>query len=160
MIDHVGINVSDYERSKAFYVEALAPVGYELGIEREGRAAGFVEQTELGRKPSFWLEATRTPVTENGHISFGPPTGRRSTHSTPRRWPPAEPTMARQASGRSTTRTTTAPSSATPTATTSRRYVTAPPARRVPKRCAGGPRLAGGGDAVKWRRFAAVSAPR
>jgi catechol 2,3-dioxygenase-like lactoylglutathione lyase family enzyme len=73
MIDHVGINVSDYERSKAFYVEALAPVGYELGIEREGRAAGFVEQTELGRKPSFWLEATRTPVTENVHISFGAP---------------------------------------------------------------------------------------
>ena len=70
MIDHVGINVSDYERSKAFYVEALAPLGYELGIEREGRAAGFVEQTELGRKPSFWLEATRTPVTENVHISF------------------------------------------------------------------------------------------
>ena len=73
MIDHVGINVSDYERSKAFYVEALAALGYELGIEREGRAAGFVEQTELGRKPSFWLEATRTPVTENVHISFGAP---------------------------------------------------------------------------------------
>src|SRR5215208_2884058 len=71
MIDHVGINVSDYERSKAFYVEALAPLGYKLGIEREGRAAGFVEQTELGRKASFWLEATRTPVTENVHISFG-----------------------------------------------------------------------------------------
>src|SRR5215213_6699308 len=73
MIDHVGINVSDYERSKAFYVEALAPLGYELGIELEGRSAGFVEQTELGRKPSFWLEATRTPVTENVHISFGGP---------------------------------------------------------------------------------------
>jgi catechol 2,3-dioxygenase-like lactoylglutathione lyase family enzyme len=71
MIDHVGINVSDYERSKAFYVEALAPLGYELGIEREGRAAGFVEPTELGRKPSFWLQATRTPVTENVHIAFG-----------------------------------------------------------------------------------------
>jgi catechol 2,3-dioxygenase-like lactoylglutathione lyase family enzyme len=73
MIDHVGINVSDYERSKAFYVEALAPLGYELGIEPAGGAAGFVEQTEVGRKPSFWLEATRTPVTENVHISFGTP---------------------------------------------------------------------------------------
>jgi catechol 2,3-dioxygenase-like lactoylglutathione lyase family enzyme len=73
MIDHVGINVSDYERSKAFYVEALAPLGYELGIERAGRAAGFVEQTEIGPKPSFWLEATRTPVTENVHISFAAP---------------------------------------------------------------------------------------
>jgi catechol 2,3-dioxygenase-like lactoylglutathione lyase family enzyme len=73
MIDHVGINVSDYERSKAFYVEALAPLGYELGIEPAGGAAGFVEQTEVGRKPSFWLEARRTPVTENVHISFGAP---------------------------------------------------------------------------------------
>jgi catechol 2,3-dioxygenase-like lactoylglutathione lyase family enzyme len=71
MIDHVGINVSDYERSKAFYVVALAPLGYELGIEWEGRSAGFVEKTGVGRKPSFWLEATRTPVTENVHISFG-----------------------------------------------------------------------------------------
>jgi|SRR5215218_5181568 len=73
MIDHVGINVSDYERSKAFYVEALAPLGYGSASSARAAPAGFVEQTELGRKPSFWLEATRTPVTENVHISFGAP---------------------------------------------------------------------------------------
>ena len=28
MIDHVGFPVSDYERSKAFYTAALAPLGY------------------------------------------------------------------------------------------------------------------------------------
>ena len=27
MLDHVGIEVSDYERSKAFYEAALAPLG-------------------------------------------------------------------------------------------------------------------------------------
>jgi catechol 2,3-dioxygenase-like lactoylglutathione lyase family enzyme len=73
MIDHLGINVSDYERSKAFYVQALAPLGFELGMEPAGRAAGFVEQTELGRKPSFWIEGTRTPVSENVHLAFAAP---------------------------------------------------------------------------------------
>ena len=29
MIDHVGFPVSDYERSKAFYLKALAPLGIE-----------------------------------------------------------------------------------------------------------------------------------
>jgi catechol 2,3-dioxygenase-like lactoylglutathione lyase family enzyme len=70
MIDHIGINVSDYERSKAFYARALAPLGFELGMEPRGGAAGFVERTEVGPKPSFWIEATRTPVTENVHIAF------------------------------------------------------------------------------------------
>lgn len=30
MIDHLGFSVSDYERAKAFYVKALAPLGYSL----------------------------------------------------------------------------------------------------------------------------------
>ena len=30
MIDHVGFPVSDYARSKAFYRETLAPLGYTL----------------------------------------------------------------------------------------------------------------------------------
>jgi catechol 2,3-dioxygenase-like lactoylglutathione lyase family enzyme len=29
MIDHFGFGVSDYERAKAFYAEALAPLGIE-----------------------------------------------------------------------------------------------------------------------------------
>src|SRR3954462_4104189 len=73
MIDHLGINVSDYERSKAFYVQALAPLGFELGMEPAGRAAGFVEQTELGRKPSFRIEGTGTPVSENVPLAFAAP---------------------------------------------------------------------------------------
>src|ERR1700684_3499897 len=47
MIDHVGFPVSDYERSRAFYAKALAPLGYALVMEVDQaenyhQAAGFV----------------------------------------------------------------------------------------------------------------------
>jgi catechol 2,3-dioxygenase-like lactoylglutathione lyase family enzyme len=58
MIDHVGFPVSNYERSKAFYARALAPLGYVLVMEvgahmTESRApaAGF----GVGGKPDFWI---------------------------------------------------------------------------------------------------------
>jgi catechol 2,3-dioxygenase-like lactoylglutathione lyase family enzyme len=57
MIDHVGFPVSDYERAKAFYLKALAPLGYELVMEVEQEtengspAAGF----GAGGKPDFWI---------------------------------------------------------------------------------------------------------
>ncbi len=41
MIDHVSVEVADYDRSKAFYVEALGPLGYELLKEFDGKVAGF-----------------------------------------------------------------------------------------------------------------------
>jgi hypothetical protein len=41
MLDHVGIEVSDYERSKAFYLAALAPLGVSLLMEFGSAAAGF-----------------------------------------------------------------------------------------------------------------------
>jgi catechol 2,3-dioxygenase-like lactoylglutathione lyase family enzyme len=65
VLDHVGFGVSDYERSKAFYLEALAPLEIQLIKEPSERAAGF------GRngKPFFWLEATRPPVTQV-HVAF------------------------------------------------------------------------------------------
>ncbi|MGE3147563.1 MAG: VOC family protein [Pseudorhodoplanes sp.] len=57
MIDHIGFPVTDYERSKAFYLKALAPLGYELVMEvsqeteKGHSAAGF----GIGRKPDFWI---------------------------------------------------------------------------------------------------------
>ncbi|MEW6453417.1 MAG: VOC family protein [Pseudomonadota bacterium] len=58
MIDHIGFAVSDYEKSKAFYTKALAPLGYTLimEVDAEGNpsgapAAGFGE----GGKPDFWI---------------------------------------------------------------------------------------------------------
>jgi len=50
IIDHIGINVSDFERAKAFYTKALAPLGITLLMEF-GRAAGYGR----GKKPELWL---------------------------------------------------------------------------------------------------------
>jgi catechol 2,3-dioxygenase-like lactoylglutathione lyase family enzyme len=41
MLDHVGINVSDYERSRDFYARALAPLGITLLMEPSPRTGGF-----------------------------------------------------------------------------------------------------------------------
>ena len=49
-LDHIGINVTDYARSKVFYEKALAPLGITLVMEY-GKAAGFGR----GGKPDFWV---------------------------------------------------------------------------------------------------------
>ena len=56
MIDHVGVPVSDYARAKAFYENALAPLGYTLIMEvqqdkNDVPAAGF----GINDKPDFWI---------------------------------------------------------------------------------------------------------
>ena len=51
MIDHVSLEVADYEPSKAFFVEALGPLGYELIAEYDGNIAGLGAKG----KPDFWL---------------------------------------------------------------------------------------------------------
>jgi len=57
MIDHIGFPVSDYQRSKAFYEKALAPLGYTLIMEvaqeteKGFPAAGF----GIDGKPDFWI---------------------------------------------------------------------------------------------------------
>lgn len=54
MIDHVGFPVSDYVRSKAFYLKAPAPLGYTLIMEapdEAGKACGFGKNG----KPDFWI---------------------------------------------------------------------------------------------------------
>ena len=56
MLDHAGFPVSDYARSKAFYLQALAPLGYVLVMEvrhneNDSPAAGF----GANGKPDFWI---------------------------------------------------------------------------------------------------------
>ena len=50
MIDHIGILVTDYEGSLAFYSAALEPLGYVIIEQKQGWAG-------LGRDgaPTFWL---------------------------------------------------------------------------------------------------------
>jgi catechol 2,3-dioxygenase-like lactoylglutathione lyase family enzyme len=66
MLDHAGFAVSDYERSKAFYTQALAPLGIRLLMEPMGQAAGFGKDG----KPFFWVEMRGTAVTGRLHIAF------------------------------------------------------------------------------------------
>jgi catechol 2,3-dioxygenase-like lactoylglutathione lyase family enzyme len=56
MTDHIGFAVSDYARAKAFYLAALAPLGYGLIMEvqqtqNDSPAAGF----GADGKPDFWI---------------------------------------------------------------------------------------------------------
>jgi catechol 2,3-dioxygenase-like lactoylglutathione lyase family enzyme len=55
IVDHIGLNVKDYEVSKRFYRAALAPLGIELVMEF-GTAAGFGK----GGKPELWIGAGKT----------------------------------------------------------------------------------------------------
>jgi catechol 2,3-dioxygenase-like lactoylglutathione lyase family enzyme len=66
MLDHVGFAVSNYARSKAFYEEALAPLGIALLLEPVAEAAGF----GYDGKPFFWIEARGEPVTGRLHVAF------------------------------------------------------------------------------------------
>jgi catechol 2,3-dioxygenase-like lactoylglutathione lyase family enzyme len=50
MLDHIGIAVTHIEKSKSFYIPALAPLGIAIVME-------FPEAVGLGaeQKPFFWL---------------------------------------------------------------------------------------------------------
>jgi catechol 2,3-dioxygenase-like lactoylglutathione lyase family enzyme len=66
MLDHVGFSVSDYERSKAFYEQALAPLGLRLLMEPAPGIGGFGD----GQKPFFWI-GSRGPAPQTEiHVAF------------------------------------------------------------------------------------------
>lgn len=64
MIAHTGLAVKSYEKGKAFYEQALAPLGYKLNLDY-GVAAGFME----GGETSFWIVVKERP--QPGHVAFG-----------------------------------------------------------------------------------------
>ena len=70
MIDHTGLNVSDYGRSKSFYLAALGPLGYQLIKELPANLApeGAVG---LGVPPKsdFWIAGGR-PQSPPLHVAF------------------------------------------------------------------------------------------
>ncbi len=60
MIDHVGIDVSDIDSAKAFYEQALAPLGYAK-LSEFPEAVGFGEPG----KPDFWIARRGKPGTSH-----------------------------------------------------------------------------------------------
>jgi catechol 2,3-dioxygenase-like lactoylglutathione lyase family enzyme len=66
MLDHMGFSVGDYDRSKAFYEKALAPLGLKLLMEPVPGIGGFGD----GQKPFFWI-GTRGPAPQSEiHVAF------------------------------------------------------------------------------------------
>jgi len=70
MLDHVGLEVADIDRSRAFYGAALAPLGIAVVMEPVPQAVGFGGETELGPKPYFWIMARGRPPVSGAHVSF------------------------------------------------------------------------------------------
>lgn len=64
MLDHVGIPVSDFARSRAFYTAAFAPLGYRLLMEVTPEMTGDGSSAAgFGRdKPDFWIGTGGTPA--------------------------------------------------------------------------------------------------
>lgn len=71
MIDHTGVSVSDFARSKAFYQQALAPLGYVLMMEFPASVTGGTDVAGFGEppKPDFWI-SRGTPNQPPIHIAF------------------------------------------------------------------------------------------
>jgi catechol 2,3-dioxygenase-like lactoylglutathione lyase family enzyme len=62
MIDHCGITVSDWARSKAFYDAAFAPMGITMLMTVPKEHTGGLEYGGYGRKkPDFWLGEGKEP---------------------------------------------------------------------------------------------------
>jgi predicted lactoylglutathione lyase len=63
MIAHTVLHVSDYTKSKTFYIKALAPLGYTNNMEY-GEAAGFND----GKNTDFWIDHEETVIPT--HLAF------------------------------------------------------------------------------------------
>ena len=75
MLDHIGVAISDIERSRAFYEAALRPLGiakiFEYGpdkTESGGTAIGFGKDG----MPFFWI-GDNERVGEGTHVAFTAP---------------------------------------------------------------------------------------
>jgi catechol 2,3-dioxygenase-like lactoylglutathione lyase family enzyme len=69
MIAHTALAISDYAKSKAFYIAALAPLGYHNNMEY-GEAAGFND----GKNTDFWIDRKGTVVPT--HVAFEASSGK------------------------------------------------------------------------------------
>src|ERR1700680_4311424 len=74
MLDHIGISVMDFARSKAFYEKALATLSISLMKEVSAAQSGAHAHAGFGSdaKPFFWI-ATGSRASGPLHIAFGAP---------------------------------------------------------------------------------------
>ncbi|WP_334156639.1 VOC family protein [Oryzomicrobium sp.] len=71
MIDHTGLVVSDFAKSKAFYTQALGAIGYGLLMELPASVTGNADVAGFGEppKPDFWI-SRGTPNQPPIHVAF------------------------------------------------------------------------------------------
>ncbi|WP_011580307.1 MULTISPECIES: VOC family protein [Chelativorans] len=70
MIDHIGIKVANFDRAKAFYDQALAPLGASLMMMVPTEYTGGVKVGGYGRdRPVYWLHETGSSG-EAKHVAF------------------------------------------------------------------------------------------
>jgi catechol 2,3-dioxygenase-like lactoylglutathione lyase family enzyme len=67
-LDHIGLDVSDYTESRAFYEGALAPLGIRPLMEPAGNMAGFG-----GDFPFFWIGQRGRGPDSGTHVAFTAP---------------------------------------------------------------------------------------
>ncbi|HEV2081219.1 MAG TPA: VOC family protein [Brevundimonas sp.] len=69
MIDHLGLDVSDLDRSRRFYEAALAPLGLAVVAEAVNDAGGRVVMFGLGGVPEFVVAEDEAPGV-GAHVAF------------------------------------------------------------------------------------------
>lgn len=71
MIDHIGVVVSHFKKSKAFYTAALAPIGYQLLMDIPASVTGHADAAGFGVPPKtdFWITSGR-PNVPPIHVAF------------------------------------------------------------------------------------------
>ena len=69
MLDHIGIGVSDYDRSKQFYIHAQGALEIELVMEVTAEQTGDHPACGFGsdNKPSFWIGSG---AVARAHVAF------------------------------------------------------------------------------------------
>ncbi|MVA26599.1 VOC family protein [Agrobacterium vitis] len=71
MIDHMNIKVADFERAKAFYDAAFAPLGASLLYMVPAEYSNGVKMGGYGRdRPVYWLHEGTPPAGYHQHIAF------------------------------------------------------------------------------------------
>jgi catechol 2,3-dioxygenase-like lactoylglutathione lyase family enzyme len=71
VIDHTGLGVSDFVKSKEFYRKALGSIGYELLLEFPASVTGGTNVAGFGEPPKadFWI-GEGVPNAPRVHVAF------------------------------------------------------------------------------------------
>jgi len=70
VFDHIGLCISQLERSRRFYLEALGAIGYRLLAEYPVEVAGHRHVLGFGdERPRFWLSVDRAG-SGTAHVAF------------------------------------------------------------------------------------------